>query len=168
MRVVVKSFGCSTNYADGSVLAGCLSEAGYEVVDSVSSSDVVVYNTCAVKGPTEDRILALAERVPAEKKLIIVGCLPLINRERIEKEVRFDGLAGPAIGEKIVAIVNRVAKGEKVFLVEQRLIDKPGLYSATAGFESRRKRCSDLLRMSRFMRILLRCFRPWTFAKLFS
>lgn len=127
MRVVVKSFGCSTNYADGSVLAGCLSEAGYEIVDSVSSSDVVVYNTCAVKGPTEDRMLALAERVPAEKKLIIVGCLPLINRERIEKEVRFDGLAGPAIGEKIVAIVNSVAKGGKVLAVEERLVDKPGL-----------------------------------------
>ena len=127
MRVFVKSFGCSTNIADGSVLAGCLSEAGYEIVDSVSSSDIVVYNTCAVKGPTENRILALVEKVPAEKKLIILGCLPLINRERIEKEVRFDGLAGPAIGKKIVNIVNYVAKGEKVFAVEERLVDKPGL-----------------------------------------
>ena len=45
VRVFVKSFGCSTNLADGSVLSGCLAQAGYEVASSISAADVIVYNT---------------------------------------------------------------------------------------------------------------------------
>ncbi len=127
MRIFVKSFGCSTNQADGAVLAGCLCRAGYKIVDSVSNADVVIYNTCAVKGPTENHILKLLKHVPPEKRLVIVGCLPLINRGRIEEGIRFDGLAGPAIGQGIVDIVARVVKGERVVAVEGGLSKKPEL-----------------------------------------
>jgi len=127
MRVFVKSFGCSTNQADGSVLAGCLYHAGYLIVDSVSDADVVVYNTCAVKGPTEDRVVVALRRISSEKRLVVVGCLPLIDRGRIEDAVRFDGLAGPAVGKGIVGIVDRVAKGEKVVAVQEHLGNRPEL-----------------------------------------
>jgi tRNA-2-methylthio-N6-dimethylallyladenosine synthase len=49
MRVMVKNFGCSANVADGEVLAGCLSQAGFELTDSIQQADVIVYNTCSVK-----------------------------------------------------------------------------------------------------------------------
>ena len=75
MRVFVKSFGCSTNQADGAVLAGCLARTGYELVESVSDADVVVYNTCAVKEPTENRMIEAAKRIREGKKLVVVGCL---------------------------------------------------------------------------------------------
>ena len=127
MRIFVKSFGCSTNHADGAVLAGCLCRAGYRVVDSISNADVVIYNTCAVKGPTENRIVAAMKSFPPEKKLVVVGCLPLINRGRIEDGIRFDGLAGPAVGEEIVDIVGRVVKGERVVAVGGNLSSKPDL-----------------------------------------
>jgi threonylcarbamoyladenosine tRNA methylthiotransferase CDKAL1 len=127
MRVLVKSFGCSINQADGGVLAGCLNRAGYEIVESIDDADVIVYNSCAVKGPTENRMVDLFRRVPLEKKLIVAGCLPEINRGRIEREVRFNGLAGPAIGRKIVDIVDRVVNGERVVAVEGSLKSKPEL-----------------------------------------
>jgi threonylcarbamoyladenosine tRNA methylthiotransferase CDKAL1 len=118
MRVFVKSFGCSTNLADGEVLAGCLQAAGYEVVDDVLKADLVVYNTCAVKGPTENRMISVLKTVPRGKKLIVGGCLPLINFERLRNEVRFDGLIGPAAGEKITEVAGRVISGEKVIATE--------------------------------------------------
>jgi threonylcarbamoyladenosine tRNA methylthiotransferase CDKAL1 len=127
MQVFVKSFGCSTNHADGAVLAGCLCHAAYTIVDSISNADVVIYNTCAVKGPTEDRVVAVLKSVPSNKKLVVVGCLPLINRRRIEEGVRFDGLAGPAVGEGIVNIVDQVVKGERVVAVEEHFRNKPEL-----------------------------------------
>jgi threonylcarbamoyladenosine tRNA methylthiotransferase CDKAL1 len=114
MRVLVRSFGCSTNQADGAVLAGCLAEAGHELVGSVSNADLVVYNTCAVKGPTEDRMIEVCKRVPEGKKLIVAGCLPVINPERLLAEVKFDGVAGPAAGESIVKLVSGVLSGEKL------------------------------------------------------
>lgn len=79
MRVFVKSFGCSANLADGEVLAGCLAAAGYELVASASEANIVVYNTCAVKGPTENRVISVLKRVPKGKKVIVAGCLPLVN-----------------------------------------------------------------------------------------
>jgi MiaB-like tRNA modifying enzyme len=124
-RVFLKSFGCSTNLADGEVMAGCLASAGFKLVDSVAAAEVVVYNTCAVKGPTENRIIDLLKKVPRGKKLLVVGCLPLINFDRLRREVRFDGVAGPALGEKIVNIVNAVLRGEKVLALENAEKAKP-------------------------------------------
>ena len=127
MRVHVRSFGCSTNLADGEVLAGCLSHAGFELAESVQSADLVIYSCCAVKGPTEDRMIALLKRVPQGKKLVVSGCLPLTSFDRLQSEVRFDGVVGPAAGSKIAGVVNRVLADEKVVELENALTVKPVL-----------------------------------------
>ena len=113
-RVYVKSFGCSANLADGEVIAGCLSKAGFEVVDEPQDAEILLYNTCAVKSPTENRVIDILKKAPKDKRLIVTGCLPLINFERLKNEVEFDGVTGPAPGAKIVEILCRVAAGEKV------------------------------------------------------
>ncbi|MFW6117386.1 MAG: tRNA (N(6)-L-threonylcarbamoyladenosine(37)-C(2))-methylthiotransferase [Thermoproteota archaeon] len=125
--VFVKSFGCSANMADGEVLKGCLAQAGYRLVNSIKEARVVVYNTCAVKGPTEDRIITLLKRFPSDKKLVVAGCLPLINFERLCEEVSFDGVLGPASGGKVVDVVNRVVKGERAVSLEEATEAKPRL-----------------------------------------
>jgi threonylcarbamoyladenosine tRNA methylthiotransferase CDKAL1 len=127
MRVLVKSFGCSTNLADGAVLEGCLAQAGYELAGSIASADVIVLNTCAVKGPTENRMIEISKRVPRKKKLIVTGCLPLVNFERLQKEVPFSGVVGPAAGERIVEIVKRVSTGETVIALEKAADGLPNL-----------------------------------------
>ena len=127
MHVFVKSYGCSANLADGEVLEGCLAKAGYTLADSALKADVIIYNTCAVKGPTENRAIAALKHVPKGKKLIVAGCLPLINFERLRCEVRFDGVVGPAAGGEIVDVVSRVLAGEKVVALDGALTAKPGL-----------------------------------------
>jgi threonylcarbamoyladenosine tRNA methylthiotransferase CDKAL1 len=127
MRVFVRSFGCSANLADGEVLAGCLAEAGFELASSVSAADVVIFNTCAVKGPTENRMVEIVRRAPQGKKVIVAGCLPLINLERLRREARFDGVVGPATADGIVNVVKRVLEGEKVVELESALNAKPAL-----------------------------------------
>lgn len=127
VRVFVRSFGCSTNLADGEVLAGCLAEAGYKIVNSALNADLIIYNTCAVKGPTENRMIEILRGVPAAKKLVVAGCLPLINFERLCREVRFDGVVGPAAGDGIVDVVRRVLMGERVVALKDALKAKPSL-----------------------------------------
>jgi len=75
---------------------------------------VLIYNTCAVKGPTENRIINAIKHAPKNKKIIVAGCLPKISFERLLREVPFDGTVGPSVGEEIVDVVTRVAAGEKV------------------------------------------------------
>ena len=124
-RVYVKSFGCSANLADGEVIAGCLSKAGFEVVDEPQDAEILLYNTCAVKSPTENRVIDILRKAPKDRRLIVTGCLPLINFERLKNEVEFDGVTGPAPGAKIVEILRRVAAGEKV--VSLLGVSKPSL-----------------------------------------
>ena len=127
MRVFIKSYGCSANTADTEVLKGCIAQAGYQLTDSVSSANVVIYNTCAVKGPTENRIIHALKNIPREKRVIIAGCLPLINFERLRREVRFSAAVGPASGQKITDVVKHVIKGEKLIDLDTALTAKPSL-----------------------------------------
>ncbi len=124
-RVYVKSFGCPTNLADGEVIAGCLSKAGFEVVEETQNAHILIYNTCAVKSPTENRIVNILTKTPRDKRLIVTGCLPLTNLERLKAEVDFDGAVGPAPGTKIVEVVRRVDNGEKVLALLRN--SKPSL-----------------------------------------
>jgi threonylcarbamoyladenosine tRNA methylthiotransferase CDKAL1 len=113
-RVYVRSFGCSANLADGEVIAGCLSDAGFSIVEGPQEAEILVYNTCAVKAPTENRIISILRKAPRDKRLVVTGCLPLINFERLKDEVDFDGVTGPAPSARIVEVLRRVDKGEKV------------------------------------------------------
>jgi len=118
-RVYVRNFGCPTNLADGELMVGCLSRAGYTIVDEVHNADILIYNTCAVKTPTENRMIEILGRVPRDKKLIVAGCLPLINFERLRTEVKFDGVLGPAPGSEIIEAVHGVDQGERCFMLEK-------------------------------------------------
>jgi MiaB-like tRNA modifying enzyme len=125
--VHIESYGCSTNTADGEVLAGCLSQAGFELADSIQAAEVIVFNCCSVKGPTENRMIDLVKRAPKDKKVIVAGCLPLTSYERLRKAARFDAVVGPAAGTRIVDAVRRVLAGEKVVALEDALRAKPDL-----------------------------------------
>lgn len=127
MKIYIQGFGCSSSLADSEVLAGCLAEAGHSIVSDLEKSDLVIYNTCAVKGPTEDRMVSLLKRIPKETKLIVAGCLPLINLERLRKEVFFNGVVGPAFGRKIVDAVEDVSLGKPVVALENVSIVRPEL-----------------------------------------
>mgnify|MGYP001041900107 CR=1 FL=1 len=106
-------------------MVGCLSNAGYEIVEKAEKADAVIYNTCAVKTPTENRMMNILGTVPRNKKLIVTGCLPLINFERLKTEIRFDALIGPSPGDRIVEVVRRVDLGENVVILDSE--SKPSL-----------------------------------------
>jgi len=127
VRVFVRGFGCSSSVADAEVMAGCLRDAGFKLAKSAEDADVVVYNTCGVKAPTENRMFHLLKTVPAEKRLIVAGCLPLINYSRLMRDVRFNAVVGPAFGNRVVDVVKRVLNGEKVVALDNALRAKSSL-----------------------------------------
>ncbi|KON32151.1 MAG: hypothetical protein AC479_07835 [miscellaneous Crenarchaeota group-6 archaeon AD8-1] len=127
MKVFVKSYGCSANLADSEIIIGCLNEAGFKQANSIMEADIVIYNTCAVKGPTENRVISALKKIPKNKKIIVSGCLPLINFNRLKREISFDGAIGPAPGKKIVNFVQRVINGEHVVELDNNFDSKPKL-----------------------------------------
>ncbi|MEJ2241964.1 MAG: tRNA (N(6)-L-threonylcarbamoyladenosine(37)-C(2))-methylthiotransferase [Candidatus Bathyarchaeota archaeon] len=125
-RIYVKNFGCSANLADGEFISGCLLQAGFNLVDKPQDAEILLYNTCAVKSPTENRIIDVLKKVSKDKLLVVTGCLPLVNFERLKNEVDFDAVTGPAPGVKIVDVMNQLDSGKRVISLASVL--EPSLY----------------------------------------
>ena len=69
--------GCSANFADTEVMAGILQEEGYEIIKEIELADLVIYNTCTVKGPTENFFKKKLKKLNEMKKpVVIAGCIP--------------------------------------------------------------------------------------------
>jgi MiaB-like tRNA modifying enzyme len=113
MKIAIKTYGCSANTADTETITGLLTQTGHQITND-TKAEIIIFNTCAVKGPTENRIINAIKQTPKTKKIIIIGCLPKISLERLQNETQFDAIAGPSIGKAIIELVNKVANGEKI------------------------------------------------------
>jgi MiaB-like tRNA modifying enzyme len=125
MKIAIKTYGCSANTADTETITGTLTNTGHTITNE-TDADIIIFNTCAVKGPTENRIINDIKQAPKNKKIIITGCLPKISLERLQKETNFDAAAGPSIGQEIINLVNKVANGEKILNLQEAK-EKPQL-----------------------------------------
>jgi len=67
-----------------------LEENGYEVVDKIDDSELVIVWTCGFREDSINNSIAELQRyhrLYPNKEIIITGCLPDIDRNRLEKEV---------------------------------------------------------------------------------
>ena len=88
-KVYIKTYGCQSNIADSEQIAGLLHKQGYQIVDKIEDSDIVILNSCAVKLRTQNRELDFIKHIPKDKKLFIGGCLPkIINIKKYSPTIR--------------------------------------------------------------------------------
>ncbi len=73
-KVFVKSMGCSNNMFEGQLIEGMLDEAGYEIVKYEDEADLVVINSCTVKGITKV-MREVRDATSRGKKIIVGGCV---------------------------------------------------------------------------------------------
>ncbi len=117
MKIFVKTFGCTLNQHDSEVIKGILASNGHELTEDLEDAEVVVVNTCAVKQPTENKVINFLKKLDP-KKVIVSGCLPLINLERLRRETKVKVILGPSPGEKILLALEKLRKGETFIEVE--------------------------------------------------
>ncbi len=83
MRVYVEAYGCSQNQGEAEELGRLAIRAGHVLTSEPSSADVGVLVSCAVIGPTEDRMVErwreLTRTVP---HTIVTGCMVPLRRSR--------------------------------------------------------------------------------------
>ncbi|MGM5487892.1 MAG: tRNA (N(6)-L-threonylcarbamoyladenosine(37)-C(2))-methylthiotransferase [Nanobdellota archaeon] len=82
MKVFVKTFGCSLNKADSLQMTGYLERAGFTLVDSEDTAQVVVVNTCCVKDPTESKVVHYVENL-SQEYVVVTGCIPQALPDRL-------------------------------------------------------------------------------------
>ena len=120
LRIFIDTYGCSANQAESEIMGGLLSEAGFELVDGVEKSGLVLMNTCFVKAPTEQRIMhRISEMVrdPPGKKLIIAGCMPEVMGRKLRAVAPDASMVSTHNITRIAEAAERVAGGERVMLV---------------------------------------------------
>lgn len=107
--IYIWTYGCTFNTSDSQTMRHFLHD---ELTDDLERADIVIFNTCGVKGQTEHRVLRDIAGVMGTKKVIVAGCLPLINGGAIPSGV--DAVIGPDQIPQIRDIVARVRAGGKV------------------------------------------------------
>lgn len=115
----VETFGCPTNKSDSEIIVGLLEREGLRLVDGPRSADLIIVNTCAVKAPTERRVLRrIGELGGLGKRLIIAGCLPRLSLGRIRAAAPdFAAALDPRSVDRIADVVWRVLDGERGLVV---------------------------------------------------
>jgi len=105
--------GCAANQADSEVMAGLMLESGYEISDD---AELVIFNTCTVKGPTDSAFKKkLAELEREGKKVILTGCIPQSEQRR--SELKNHSLVGTYQITQIAEAARRTEQGEVVKLL---------------------------------------------------
>jgi len=106
--------GCSLNKSDSETMKGLLEKASFEFTDYLEEADLVIFNTCTVKGPTESyfkKMLAKFEEL--NKPVIIAGCIAQTNPDLGKKY----SLIGVDQIDNIVEVVEETLNGNIVTLI---------------------------------------------------
>lgn len=120
IRIGIKTFGCSHNLADSETMAHYLLEADFDVFlanaeDELLGADLIVYNTCTVKNPTDDKFFVTLSRT--KKPVIIAGCIP--QSQEKESWLKEYSAVGVEQLHKIVEAVTKTLQGEIVHYLER-------------------------------------------------
>ncbi|MEM2782971.1 MAG: tRNA (N(6)-L-threonylcarbamoyladenosine(37)-C(2))-methylthiotransferase, partial [Candidatus Hadarchaeales archaeon] len=128
MRVYLETYGCTANRGDGEILAGLLKEAGHEVVEGWEGAEVLLLNTCVVKGETKKRMLRrMEEFAKTGKPVVVAGCLPLVDLPSVMERHPASVISCRSL-LCVVEAVERAARGEKgVLLLDEKPPEKPDL-----------------------------------------
>lgn len=108
----LKIFGCSHNQSDGEFMGGLLDEAGFVAVDDPNVADIIVLNSCAVKGPGQALILHLVNQYRYTKHVLVGGCIP----QSMPELAGLEGvsLLGVQQFQRIVDAIDRMLLGEQI------------------------------------------------------
>ena len=108
--------GCSANVSDTEIMAGILKEDGFEITDDLIMSDIVIFNTCTVKGPTESFFKKkLKELKSLKKKIIVAGCI--VQSQSDLKELEDCSLIGVYQIQNISDVVEETLNGNLIRLL---------------------------------------------------
>lgn len=91
-KAFVRTYGCQQNVSDSEKLKGILSTMGYVITDSYENADLIVFNTCAVRGNAESRVFGNVGALKSLKRknpnLIIALCGCMMEQQHIADKIK--------------------------------------------------------------------------------
>ncbi len=124
MQAYIKTYGCTLNRADTDVIESALDSSGITVSQS-EEADVVIVNTCTVKGPTERRISYYLDELSRNgKRVIVTGCMAGSNRDIILRHAPLANIVTIPNAYRMAEAVRAVYDGHKVLMTDYGKMDR--------------------------------------------
>ncbi|MBN1325956.1 MiaB/RimO family radical SAM methylthiotransferase [Candidatus Falkowbacteria bacterium] len=90
-KFYIYSNGCSSNLLDGQRIIEYLRANDYSITNTPQEADLLIVNTCAFEQISEtDSLNKLKELKKLKGKIIVTGCLPAINKEKMNEIIDCD------------------------------------------------------------------------------
>ena len=126
--VNILQYGCTANYDNGNIIAGLLIENNHSIVNNTEEADVVIVNSCTVKGKTADKIHhKIRELIEDGKKLVVTGCMPSADNKLLKEIAPKAALISTQNITEINNVINKLLEGENLILTNKRKEIKLGL-----------------------------------------
>jgi tRNA-2-methylthio-N6-dimethylallyladenosine synthase len=122
MRAHVITYGCQMNEYDTHAILSELVAGGHSVVDSVEDANLVVLNTCAVRGKPVEKVNTMLGELRKRKQrgqelaVALMGCLAQLEEgQSLAKKYDVDILIGPGAITDILPALEAMKSGQASF-----------------------------------------------------
>ncbi len=91
-KAYIETYGCQQNVSDSEIIAGMLSDMGYQLTDDRDSADFIIFNTCAVRENAELKVYgnlgALKHLKSKKPELIIAVCGCMMQQKDVSQRIK--------------------------------------------------------------------------------
>jgi tRNA-2-methylthio-N6-dimethylallyladenosine synthase len=126
-KVYLETLGCQMNFNDSEVMLGLLKKEGFEPVANKHEADLLIVNTCQIRGSAEDKAfshLGTWGKLKAKNpkiKIAMAGCVSQQNKDTIFKRAPYvDIVFGTQNIHELPELVRKAFDGERHVLAVDR------------------------------------------------
>lgn len=116
-HVYIETFGCQMNERDSEIMGQLLNEASYAPTKELGAADLIVVNTCSIRGKAEQKAYSLLGRLKKMKRqkpglvIAVAGCVAQQDGEGLLSRMPFvDLVVGPQSVYQLPGLVAEVKK----------------------------------------------------------
>ncbi|MCR5834269.1 MAG: tRNA (N6-isopentenyl adenosine(37)-C2)-methylthiotransferase MiaB [Selenomonadaceae bacterium] len=122
-KLKILTYGCQMNVADSERMAGLLSTIGYTLTENLEDADLILINTCCVRGTAEDKVIGQIGRFKTLKRqkpsliLGITGCMAQKEgAELIKRAPHIDFVLGTGQSFEVAKVVESIERERNHFV----------------------------------------------------
>lgn len=117
-RAYIETFGCQMNERDSEIMGQLLLQTGYFLTSELHRADVVVINTCSIRGKAEQKAMSLLGRLKLAKKrrpgliVAVTGCVAQQEGNAIRERMgHVDLVIGPQNLQRLPELILQIERG---------------------------------------------------------
>lgn len=88
----IHSYGCQQNVSDGEKIKGRLAQIGYDFTDNTDEAQLILLNTCAVRGNAEDRVfgnIGNMKKLKENNRELVIGiCGCMAQQKHVAEKIK--------------------------------------------------------------------------------